>query len=256
MNNAEKTLIHTSHLHPLQLVTSPEPKPICHACNMQCTDRCFGCLKCRYYLHITCATIKKRLDHPSHPAHTLLFELTPTYDSGKFGCNACGDEGSTFCLRCRECNYDLHLHCAALPHKVNHHSHNHPLSLVYENPNPHSNGTPYAYCELCKATVDVSKWFYRCNTCNFGGHVACFAPNTVEALSPGLQAPAPPPSPIPPQPQAASQVGNVTNEELQMQLIAAQAKAAQSMMVANAMHNAGNTFRYSFDNVQYTTRWM
>lgn len=223
MDNSEKSLIHISHLHPLKLVASPEPKPICHACNLPCGDHSFRCVDCRYFLHVTCATIKNSMQyHPAHPAHILSFELTPTYNNGKFRCNACGEEGSTFSLRCKECNYDLHLHCAALPHKLDHQSHCHPLFLCYEHPAPH---LPYVIgtCELCPAKVDLFKWCYRCNDCNIGGHVPCFAQNTVDVFSPGLQALAPPQQPA--QIGSATVNANAQNQVMDVQLQMMQAKA-------------------------------
>ncbi|KAJ4794048.1 hypothetical protein LUZ62_045294 [Rhynchospora pubera] len=230
MNNAQRTMIHISHLHPLKLVVSPKPKPICHACNIQCGNQSFGCIECRYFLHVTCATSKRCVNHPAHPAHNLTFELTPNYISGKFQCDACGVEGNTFGFRCRDCCYDLHLHCSALPHFVNHPSHSHPLSIVYKNPYP--SGT-CAICDLCKNYLDPCKWFYLCRSCDFGGHIGCFSPEKPEVLSPGLQAQ----PTLPSNPQEETQANvllNTVNSIKQEQLLFAQAKAAQTMMVGSS----------------------
>lgn len=190
MNNVEKTLIHISHLHPLKLVASPEPRPICHACNMPCADQSYGCVPCYYFLHNTCATTGRSMNHPSHPSHTLNLELTPAYLHGQYACDACGVDGSSFCLRCRECSYDLHLPCADVPHQVNNSSHHHPLTLVYTNPYlPDIEFT----CDMCENLLDCNKWFYLCSNCDFGGHVQCFLPETLEVLSAGLQASPPDP---------------------------------------------------------------
>ncbi|KAJ3705800.1 hypothetical protein LUZ61_009505 [Rhynchospora tenuis] len=179
------------------------------------TDKFYGCIDCRYYLHVTCATTKRSMDHPSHPAHTLEFELSPFYDNGKFYCDACCGTGTSFSLACRKCNYKLHLPCAAIPDTITHPSDSHPLSLCYENPHPDKSS---AYCcGLCKGTtVDTSKWFYRCATCNYGGHVGCFIPEKLEVVFSGLQKPAAPA----PQPRP--------NGDLQMQMYA-------SMMLANSL---------------------
>lgn len=245
-NNVEKTLIHISHLHPLKLVASPEPKPICHACNMLCADQSYGCIHCHYFLHITCATTVRSMHHPSHPYHTLNLELTPAYPSGQYGCDGCGVDGSSFCLRCRECGYDLHLPCAAIPHEINHHSHHHPLMLVYKNPYP-SSVVGYLTCDLCKKYLDVNRWFYLCRSCDFGGHVGCLSPQRIEVLSPGLQSSQAPP---PPQPQP--------HEAAQLEMMRLQGELRTANAMANIMRQAGrNAVALTSDNIVYYERpWI
>ncbi|KAJ1693037.1 hypothetical protein LUZ63_009735 [Rhynchospora breviuscula] len=199
-NDVDETLIHISHLHPLRLVRSPEPRPICNACNMPCAGQSYSCTDCWYFLHVTCATIRRSMDHHSHPAHTLELELNQPY-AANFTCDACGEDGTyTFRTSCRECNYDLHLHCAAIPHKINHRSHScHPLFLVYENQYPSG-----FICDICDRQLDVDKWFYLCERCDFGGHIECFLSEHLEVLSPGLQVPETPPESPPQAHQPAS----------------------------------------------------
>ncbi|KAJ3699325.1 hypothetical protein LUZ61_003030 [Rhynchospora tenuis] len=155
------------------------------------------------------------MDHPSHPAHTLRLELTPPYPNGTFWCDGCGAAGATFCLRCRECSFDLHLPCAAIPQTVSHPSDIHPLYLFYKNPNPNLS----YHCGLCHGTIDSFKWFYRCNICNFGGHVGCFAPvQTLEVLSSGLRTQAAPAlTPQHPQLNYDAQATNEMNDMLKFQ---------------------------------------
>ncbi|KAJ4752962.1 Cysteine/Histidine-rich C1 domain family protein [Rhynchospora pubera] len=267
INDAEKTLIHISHLHPLKLVASPEPRPVCHACHIQCGVQCYGCTKCRYFLHIICATAKKDLNHPAHPDHTLTFELTPPYPSGKFSCYTCGVEGTKFCFSCKECNYNLHLDCSSLPHSVNSHSHSHPLILTYKNPFP--SGTT-GICDLCENYVDPCKWFYLCRNCDFLSHIGCL-PEAMEALLPDMPIQPVMPRPRPqggPQPpgNAATAMDNLqmqqllsaqaqmqslmaVNAQLQaQQLMSAQASMGQSLMFTNA--NLHSMWKPNYDSIK------
>ncbi|KAJ4765167.1 hypothetical protein LUZ62_075542 [Rhynchospora pubera] len=239
INKEEKTLIHISHLHPLKLIASPEPRPTCHACNMSCADQTYGCIDCRYFLHVCCATTRRSMDHPSHPAHALKFELTSPYLNGNYICNACGVDGTSFSLQCMECSFDLHLPCAVIPHKITYPSHRHPLFLVYENPYP--SDITYADCDLCNKELDVEKWFYLCKSCDFGGHVGCFAPETLEVLSSGLRtpealAPMPQQSELNGTTQVAEEMNNMLRLQKEMMQVQLQMKATRVM--ANIISNS------------------
>lgn len=50
--------------------------------------------------------------------------------TARFVCNACDQDGDAFSFHCPHCQFDLHLPCAALPKKLHHQSHLHPLTLV------------------------------------------------------------------------------------------------------------------------------
>ncbi|KAJ4794041.1 hypothetical protein LUZ62_045287 [Rhynchospora pubera] len=202
---------------------------------MSCADQTYGCIDCRYFLHVCCATTRRSMQHPSHTAHTLKFELTSPYPNGVFWCSGCGVLGTSFCLQCRECSFDLHLPCAAIPQNVDHPSYHHPLFLIYKNPYP--SNTSFI-CDLCNRYLDIEKWFYLCKTCNFGGHVGCFAPDTLELVLSGLQTPkAPAPMPQQNQLNGAIQAAEKMNNMLELQKVMMQHELQMntSMMMTNCM---------------------
>lgn len=171
-NEQEQSLIHISHLHPLYLTdVQPQDHQLCHACRLRCGGRAYRCAPCGYALHAACARLRRTVRHPAHPAHPLALLLTPPYTDGAFACDACRRSSTAFTLHCSGCRFDLHLPCAAMPQTLTHRSHpQHPLALV------HGRSRLVGYvCDLCRAGCDVSRWFYACAACDFGGHIGCFA---------------------------------------------------------------------------------
>ncbi|XP_072987313.1 protein VACUOLELESS GAMETOPHYTES-like [Typha latifolia] len=174
VNKEEETVIHISHLHPLHLtdLDDGENKETCHGCHLPCTGSTYRCAPCHYFLHSSCALFPRTINHHSHPSHLLTLLLTPAYRGATFSCNACKQDGAAFSFHCSGCLFDLHLPCAALPKTLNHPSHPHPMILVCGYP---QDGCT---CDLCEAEVDVSRWLYLCEGCDYGGHVGCFASET------------------------------------------------------------------------------
>ncbi|XP_072962562.1 protein VACUOLELESS GAMETOPHYTES-like [Typha angustifolia] len=175
MDEQNTRLIHISHLHPLYL-THIQPQReqllahLCHACHLPCTGQAYQCSQCRYFLHPSCARLPQTLRHSAHPDHPLNLHLTPVYVNGTFACNACKQACSGFSFHCSLCQFDLHLPCAALPETLDHPSHPHLMIL-------RNNSMDYI-CDLCRGECEVSRWIYICTTCDYGGHVGCFASRT------------------------------------------------------------------------------
>ncbi|KAI3915202.1 hypothetical protein MKX01_035461 [Papaver californicum] len=109
------------------------------------------------------------INHPCHSKHPLSLLSSAPYPQGIFNCDACCRPDKGFCYHCKECSFDIHIHCASLPLSVNHNSHpHHPLSLTFQIPYP----TKYFSCDICK-NVGSKCWVYRCNSCGFDAHVNC-----------------------------------------------------------------------------------
>ncbi|KAI6674291.1 hypothetical protein NL676_002197 [Syzygium grande] len=67
----------------------------------------------------------------AHKTHPLKLLATPTYASGRFDCDWCGQRGSGFSYHCAECSYDLHMVCASKPLRIHDQSHCHELHLTF-----------------------------------------------------------------------------------------------------------------------------
>ncbi|KAI3921155.1 hypothetical protein MKX01_036134 [Papaver californicum] len=109
------------------------------------------------------------INHPCHSKHPLRLLSSAPYPQGIFNCDACNCQDKGFCYHCKECNIDLHVHCASLPLSVNHNSHpKHPLNLIFLIPYP----TDDFSCDICK-NLGSKCWIYRCNSCGFDAHLNC-----------------------------------------------------------------------------------
>lgn len=97
-------------------------------------------------------------------AHTLSLLQSPPYASGYFVCNLCWEKGSGPVYHCPNCDFDLHINCAAMEEIQTHFTHfEHPLHLK-----PVSDGHS---CDGCGE--DISKWVFRCDLCDYDMHSLC-----------------------------------------------------------------------------------
>ncbi|XP_004151553.1 uncharacterized protein LOC101210060 [Cucumis sativus] len=162
---------HFSHPHPLAAATLVEDDgTLCSACEFPLSGAAFKCSKpkCEFHLHDLCFALPPEIHHPSHPKHPLILAGSPPYVGGEFACDGCGDVGSGFIYRCPRCQFDLHIHCAALPETVVGKNHDHPLRLGFE-----SKGKGFC-CGVCEEGFGNGGWVYYCGVCDFGVHVHCF----------------------------------------------------------------------------------
>ncbi|MCL7023535.1 hypothetical protein MKW94_016123 [Papaver nudicaule] len=106
---------------------------------------------------------KETLKHFTHP-HTLTKELTldqTVYSTNRFGCDACGMDGSGVRYHCKQCSFDLHEDCATCPEYLTSNFHpNHPLERIWE-------GSEEDYdlsrpCHVC--SEQVKGLFYKCSS--------------------------------------------------------------------------------------------
>ncbi|CAL5328381.1 unnamed protein product [Camellia sinensis] len=104
---------HFSHPHNLTLLKFPNIGIDCSGCNLPCSGVIFVCSQSKFFLHQQCFLASRSINHPSHPIHPLTLVPYPTYASGSFTCDSCGQSGSGFCFSCSSCDFDLHIHCAS-----------------------------------------------------------------------------------------------------------------------------------------------
>lgn len=174
---------HFSHQHPLTLYkVQPEDQNFkCHGCNSQCRDSILACWSCNFFLHEHCGNANRYVKHPSHSLHPLVLLPTPTYCSGLFYCDCCGEQGSKFSYCCPLCEVDLHMDCAYLPPKVKHDSHQHDVYLSFGQIEKRDLSE---ICNICTKELTSRHWSYFCEKpeCDYRIHTFC----ATSEVKPGL----------------------------------------------------------------------
>ncbi|KAL1815216.1 hypothetical protein DCAR_0519461 [Daucus carota subsp. sativus] len=165
---------HFSHHHKLKIHQVTEGQTIrCSGCEKLCHSTVYACWQCNYFLHDHCASAARYIKkHPSDAQHPLVLIPKPTYCSGSFICNACGETGSSFSYCCVLCEIDLHVHCAFLPLRVSHKSHQHELKLYLGVINK-KDEVPDEFCKICSKVLSLRNFCYYCLDCEFGVHTFC-----------------------------------------------------------------------------------
>nr|XP_016485423.1 PREDICTED: uncharacterized protein LOC107805842 [Nicotiana tabacum] len=167
---------HFSHPHILKLVNPTEAETLsCNACEKPNNPNFYGCNSCQYFLHENCLNAPRFLDHLSHPYHHLTLLPVPTYTNRSYTCKACGSDGNGYSFSCAACEFDIHLHCALLPHTVFLPQHRHELELIFDSPfdDDEEDESTVFVCDLCHDNADLNYWLYYCAECDFGTHLEC-----------------------------------------------------------------------------------
>lgn len=96
--------------------------------------------------------------------HTLsLLEMSP-YASGRFVCNLCWEKGCGPVYHCADCDFDIHITCAATAKQQTHFSHyQHLLHLCH--------CSTARICDGCGE--GIRRWAFRCEMCDFDMHSLC-----------------------------------------------------------------------------------
>ncbi|KAH7284992.1 hypothetical protein KP509_33G006200 [Ceratopteris richardii] len=98
--------------------------------------------------------------------HALTL-LPSAYDSQRYLCNLCFELGCGPVYHCSDCNFDLHVLCAAMEPLAYHFTHiQHSLNLMPPYP-----PTTVPSCDSCGC--NIKGWSFRCNECNFDLHTLC-----------------------------------------------------------------------------------
>ncbi|CDP10152.1 unnamed protein product [Coffea canephora] len=194
---------HFSHQHNLNIYKVQQGQICrCHGCQSLCHDSIYACWACDFFLHEHCGNATRYVNHPAHPLHPLILIPSPTYCSGSFVCNACGEIGNAFSYCCALCEIDLHLNCAFMPPKVSHKAHQH--ELVVSVGSPDRKGAP-EFCKICTKELNSKNWSYCClkPECDFRVHTFC----ATSEVKPGLYQGDDPDSEIP-EPNSAATEAN------------------------------------------------
>ncbi|KAL8102715.1 hypothetical protein AgCh_027298 [Apium graveolens] len=171
-------LVHFSHEHPLILskYNNSPADALCRGCGDPIiintyVYRCSTPLSntreeyssCTYYfLHKSCSTLPRVIQHDIHNAeHVLNLVLSDYLDHCGF-CNkyVCVQ----FLYQCSICSISMCLKCSSLERDLNHASHDHTLTLLPL--------TSSHFCEAC-GTEGSKDFSYLCKTCLFWIHKSC-----------------------------------------------------------------------------------
>ncbi|XP_031398382.1 uncharacterized protein LOC116208945 [Punica granatum] len=179
----EDVIEHISHEHPLTSFHVNVPNWfMCRGCWLRISGRVYGCRRCLFLLHESCARAPRTNPrHPFHPQHPL----TLVFDCGKgFHCQACDTERHNYlAYYCHECRVHLDMACASAisfpshpspereheaegPTMIQHFSHRHPLKFMHLS----TVGTDIR-CQVCE--LNISGELYCCPECIFFVHKLC-----------------------------------------------------------------------------------
>ncbi|XP_023741228.1 uncharacterized protein LOC111889325 [Lactuca sativa] len=148
---------------------------VCAVCHLPCNGFAYCCVKCKYYVDVTCGFIPKKITHKSHPNHLLSLVQNP---SG--GCHMCLKDVDSHQLSfsCNVCEIYIHPECALLFSETIWHSYDkHPMQLSYL---PIENHKSEYFCEICEFYLNPHESFYHCQHCRQSIHTAC-APLILES---------------------------------------------------------------------------
>ncbi|KAH7284994.1 hypothetical protein KP509_33G006400 [Ceratopteris richardii] len=99
--------------------------------------------------------------------HALTLLPSSSHTPQSYVCNLCFDEGCGPAYRCSDCNFVLHVRCAAMEPLAMHFTHpEHPLNLTPPYPPPRK-----PICDSCGS--NIKGWSFRCDECDFDLHSVC-----------------------------------------------------------------------------------
>ncbi|XP_031395353.1 uncharacterized protein LOC116206694 [Punica granatum] len=172
---------HSAHGHPLELLIMHSYK--CDACQKGLAGLTYSCKihKCTFKMHISCAKLPLKLQHPLHPSHPLL--LNTALSKEGFICSLCRKKSRGFSFSCTDCWFYLDIVCATKRPTFKHPRHEHHLAR-FSSSCPASLTGDKQQCNSCGK--DCGYWdtpeYYGCLSCNFNLHGYCLLdlPRTVQ----------------------------------------------------------------------------
>ncbi|KAL3737937.1 hypothetical protein ACJRO7_019459 [Eucalyptus globulus] len=171
---------HFGHRHPLTLCMRNDEDEIlkCRACDESCLGPVYGCERCEYFLHESCAKLPLEREHLYHEQHPLKLRVA-MYRY----CDLCGKRIEGYMYSCEQCNFDLDVSCAQMPPtrpgrivtrtrnkvediKGRHFCHEHGLT------GSEKSEEDRVLCSGCEK--HCSGLTYACDECKFYLHEACY----------------------------------------------------------------------------------
>lgn len=177
---------HFNHPHPMiRLVFlekddgDEEVDEYCSACNSPCSGLVYSCIKCKYFLHKSCAQLPLRfITHPLHK-HSFLTQLPHSTKLGtELICSLCYKEDCGFFFQCG-CKFMICGRCILETPYIKYEGHEPHFFCLVEN--VHSKSLECnAYDDFCKLPVasvelcSTESTMFRCVDCdNFNLHFLC-----------------------------------------------------------------------------------
>ncbi|KAF7147484.1 hypothetical protein RHSIM_Rhsim03G0013000 [Rhododendron simsii] len=176
------------HDHPLMLIKAEETEAVwdlsCYGCEQpisilsSSSSSYYGCKRCTFFLHKSCAEIPHQMIHPCHPQHPLT--LLPNPPSAGHYCDVCKKFKGHYCdvctqycnrfiYRCYDCNFDIDLKCAlevlGIQLSIDHPSHDPQLIPLQKE--------SMFLCDACGTEHKGTS--YLCTTCGFWINQKCAA---------------------------------------------------------------------------------
>ena len=151
---------HFSHEHILKL-TDDEVlnNQICDGCVRAILPPYYSCVKCRFFLHESCAELPPKKRHPLHQHPLILHPMEP---SKYFKCRACSQFCNGFTYKCEECSFYLDVQCSLISDILTHEGHEHPLIL-----------SQITHKQKCSCCSNERYKVFRCSTCEFALDYKC-----------------------------------------------------------------------------------
>ncbi|KAL9462167.1 hypothetical protein AB3S75_000215 [Citrus x aurantiifolia] len=162
-HEGQERIGHFSHEHHLDIIPESEVTNLnCEFCCKTIDGRCYGCVGCEFYIHISCSELPTEVRHPFHQLHPLTLLVAKKF---RYQCDACRFGIRGFRYRCDRCDFDLHPDCLSLKANIKYKGHEHLLILI-------ENMYHYGECAACGLTTDGA-FFMRCMECKLNFHVQC-----------------------------------------------------------------------------------
>ena len=150
---------HISHKHDLKLTNEVPNNQICDGCVRAILPPFYSCVKCRFFLHESCAKLPPKKQHLLHQHPLILLPMKP---NKFFWCRACSQKCNGFTYKCEKCKFHLDVQCSLISDILTHEGHEHPLILSY-----------ITHKQKCNCCGNKRYQVFRCTSCEFALDYKC-----------------------------------------------------------------------------------